>query len=62
MQFKLLVLASLVSLAFGSSPQDILNDLTALKASVQSLDNAIAAFPNPGGTLLEALVGYPMLS
>lgn len=62
MQFKFLVLASLVSLAFGSSTQDILNDLAALTTSVQTLDNGITAFSNPGGTLLQALVGYPMPS
>ncbi len=61
MQFKsLFVLASVVSLAFGTTTQDVLNDLAALKTSVTTLDNAIKAFANPGGTLLQALVGCPL--
>ncbi|KAF9445147.1 hypothetical protein P691DRAFT_735440 [Macrolepiota fuliginosa MF-IS2] len=56
MQFKsFLYLASVLAVSLASTPQTVLSDLTALQSSITTLDNAINAFPNTGGSLVAAL-------
>lgn len=52
----LLVLASIVTLAFGTDVGDLLDDLGNVKISVTNLRGGIGGFPVPGGTLTQALV------
>jgi hypothetical protein len=53
---SLAYIASVITIALGSTVQDVLNDLANLQASVTTLDNDINAFPDTGGDLLQALV------
>lgn len=63
MQFKfLLVLASIVTLTFGTDVGDLLDDLGNVRISMINLGGGISGFPVPGGTLAQALVAYPLLS
>ena len=41
---------------FCATVQNVLNDFATLKTSLTTLDNAIIAFPNTSGTLLQVLV------
>ena len=57
MQLKpLIFFASGIAISWGATAADVLNDLSNLQAQVTQLDNAINAFPNAGGTLVQALV------
>ncbi len=53
---SLLVLTSTITLTFLANPQNVLNDISALRVSVATLDNAVKVFAYPNGTLFEALV------
>ncbi|KAF9447558.1 hypothetical protein P691DRAFT_731241 [Macrolepiota fuliginosa MF-IS2] len=56
MQFKfLLYLASAYAVVFASTTQDVLDGLAAVQSSAATLDNAINAFSNSGGSLPAAL-------
>jgi len=57
MQLKpLIFFASGIAISWGTTVADVLNDLSSLQAQVTQLENAINAFPNTGGTLVQALV------
>ncbi|KAF9558589.1 hydrophobic surface binding protein [Agrocybe pediades] len=54
-QSSLIVLASLVSAALSATIADVINDAHNISTQVTTLDNAINAFPNTGGSLVNAL-------
>ncbi|KAF5383130.1 hypothetical protein D9615_004816 [Tricholomella constricta] len=49
------VLASLVATSFATTVDDILNDISVISTKLNSLDDAITAFPVTGGSLAKAL-------
>jgi len=57
MQLKpLIFFASGIAISWGATIANVLTDLSNLQAQATQLDNAINAFPNTGGTLVQALV------
>ncbi|PPQ81568.1 hypothetical protein CVT25_013411 [Psilocybe cyanescens] len=54
-QSGFIVLASLVSVAFASTVADVEADIATITSQTKSLDQAIIAFPNSGGSLINAL-------
>jgi len=57
MQLKSLIFfASGIAISWGATVATVLTDLNNLQAQATQLDNAINAFPNTGGTLVQALV------
>ncbi|KAG5650590.1 hypothetical protein H0H81_011708 [Sphagnurus paluster] len=52
---SILVLASLVASSFATAASDILADVATINTQLNNLNNAIAAFTIPGGTLGTAL-------
>jgi hypothetical protein len=57
MQIKSFVyLLSAVSVVVAQTTQAILSNLAVLETRLTTLDNAINAFPNSGGSLVQALV------
>jgi hypothetical protein len=58
MQFKsLIVLVSTAAFAFAaSSVQDLLSNISEIGTSVTTLSNSVSAFPQTGGTMMDAVV------
>ena len=57
MQLKpLIFFATGIAISWGATVADVEAGLSNLQAQAMQLDNAINAFPNTGGTLLQALV------
>ena len=57
MQLKpLIFFASGIAISWGATVADVLNDYRNLQHLATQLGNAINAFPNTGGSLVQALV------
>lgn len=57
MQLKSLIfLASSIAFCWGATPQGVESDLDNILSQVNTLDNDIVAFPDSGGSLVNALV------
>jgi len=57
MQLKpLIFFASGIAISWGATVVDVLNDYRNLQHLATQLGNAINAFPNTGGSLVQALV------
>jgi len=57
MQLKSLIfLASSIAFCLGATPQGVESDLDNILSQVNTLDNDIVAFPDSGGSLVNALV------